>query len=139
MILLAFTSVTLVMNAILIWYVYKAFAGLTSRVAETAADFENSTAAKAWISSMQAAAKHAVTVTEATKERMRQFEPVMDRAHENYSLRLGKIDARLQLAANDISAGARRMRDVVARPAFSVMSIAAGLGRALQNWDPEDG
>ncbi len=130
-ILLAFTSATLIMNAILIWFVYKGFASFTSRVSESVSDFEKSGTAKALVLSLRTAAEHARTATEAAKQRVQHFEPAMGRLEDSYSLRLEKIDVRLQGAANEIAAGARRMRDVVARPAFSAMTFFARLSSAL--------
>ena len=137
-ILLAFTSVILIMNAILIWFVYKSFAGFTARVTETIADFERRGAAKSLMWSLRTAADHARTATEATKQRVQRFEPAMGRIQDDYRLRLEKIDTRLQGAANEISASASRMRDFVARPAFSTMTFLARLSRMLENVESGD-
>jgi hypothetical protein len=134
---LAFTSVTLIMNTLLIWFMYKAFAGLTSRVTETMSEFERSGITRAWLNSMETAAQHAVSVTGATKQRMAEFDPVLERAQERYALALAQTDSKLENAAEQVSNGARKVRDVVAKPAFSAMAFVAGLSSALNSFDPE--
>jgi len=41
-IFLAFISVTVITNTLLIWFVYKGFAGVTSRITETVSEFKTS-------------------------------------------------------------------------------------------------
>lgn len=137
-IFLSFTMVTIFTNTLLIWFMYKAFANLTSKATDTMTEFEQSGATKRWIESMQIASRHAVSVTGAAKQQMTEFEPVIGRAHENYAATLAKVDSKLDEAAQEISTGARRMRDTVAKPAFSIMALAAALSRALNDWEPED-
>ena len=137
-IFLAFTMVTVVTNTLLIWFAYKAFANFTSKATETMMEFERSGTTKAWIESIQIAAQHAVSVTEAAKQQMAEFEPALGRVQERYAFALAKVDSKLNDAAEEISTGSRRMRDVVAKPAFSILTFAAGLSRALSDWDPEE-
>ena len=137
-IFLAFTMVTVVTNSLLIWFAYKAFANFASKTTETMMEFERSGLTKAWIDALQTAAQQAVTVTDATKRRIADFEPVLGRVQQNYAMTLGTMDSKLDAAAEEISDGSRRVRDMVAKPAFTVMAFAAGLNRALSDWAAED-
>ncbi len=137
-IFLAFMMVTVFTNTLLIWFMYKGFANLMSKATDTMTEFERSGSTKKWVESMQIASRHAVSVTGAARQRMTEFEPVIGRAHENYAATLAKVDLKLDEAAQEISTGAKKMRDTVAKPAFSIMALAAALSRALNDWDPED-
>ena len=130
-IFLAFASVTVITNSVLIVFAYKAFANLTSKVTATVSEFEKSSETRAWIDSLQVAGQQAVTVTEATKQAIADFTPIISRAHETYRGTLVEVDSKLEKVAEEVSAGAAKMRDVVAKPAFSVMAFAAGLTKIL--------
>jgi hypothetical protein len=131
-IFLAFASVTVITNTMLIVFAYKAFANVTSRVTATVSEFEKSSETRAWIDSLQIAAEQAVLVTEATKQTMAEFTPVISRAHENYIRTLVNVDSKLETVADEVSTGARKVRDAVAKPAFSVMAFAASLTKVLE-------
>jgi hypothetical protein len=135
-IFLFFVFVTVTSNTLLIWFAYKAFAGVTSKVTETVAEFEKNSETRAWIDTLQVAAAEAAAVTEATKRKLAEFEPMLVRVQENYNRTLAQVDSRLESVAEEISTGARQMRDVVAKPAFSIMAFAAGLARVIDS--PED-
>jgi hypothetical protein len=49
-----------------------------------------------------------------------------------------KVDARLSEKAEQISAGARKTRDFLAKPAFSFMAVVAGVNSVLHSWEPDD-
>ena len=129
---LFFVFVTVASNTVLIWFVYKAFAGLTSKVTETVSEFEKSGETRVWIDSLQVAAQQAAMVTEVTKRKMAELEPVLGRAQENYRGTLVEVDSRLEEAAEEITKSAQKLRDVVAKPAFSVVAFAAGMARVLE-------
>jgi phosphoenolpyruvate carboxylase len=131
-IFLAFASVTVVTNTLVILFAYKAFASLTAKVTETMTEFQNSAETRRWIDALQVAAENAVVITESVKRQVGDFDPVLDRAQENYRRTLGTIDSKLEEAADKINRSAQTMRDTVAKPAFSVMSFASGLTRLLQ-------
>lgn len=131
MIFLAFLSVTVVTNTLLIWFAYKAFANFTSKVTETVTEFETNNSTRAWIATMQTAAEQAASVSEIAKRKMAEFDPVLGRAQEEFGSALAKMDTKLDEVAREISDGARKLRDVVAKPAFSVIAFFAGLSRAM--------
>src|SRR5688572_2581169 len=105
---LAFTSVTLIMNTLLIWFAYKAFANLTTRITETVVEFESNGLTRGCIASLHTAARHAASATETTKRRIEEFDPVLGRAQQKYAQTLATMDSKLEKTAEDISTGARK-------------------------------
>jgi 5-keto 4-deoxyuronate isomerase len=87
---------------------------------------------------MQTAAAEAVAVTEATKQKMAEFEPMLAKAHESYNRTLAAVDSKLETVAEEVSTNARKMRDVVAKPAFSVMAFVAGLAKVVESKEDEE-
>ncbi len=136
-IFLSFVSVTVITNTLLIWFAYKAFANFTFKVTETVSQFRTSSETREWISAMQAASEQAVAVTEATKIKLAEINPVLDRTREQYQQAIATVDSKLDTVANEITANAARMRDVVAKPAFSIVTFVAGLSRFLENMGNE--
>src|SRR5215813_7957491 len=122
-----FVALGTVMNAALIFVAYRAFAGLTSKVETTVSEFQKNNEFRQSLDSMQIVARHAVTVTETTKQGIAQFEPMITRAQESYARTLDMVDSKLEEAAEEIEDGARKFRDAVAKPAFATMAFVAGL------------
>src|SRR5215471_19203550 len=131
-IFLAFVSVTVITNAILLWFVYKAFANVTSKVSEAVIEFETSSQTREWISMLQSASEHAITVTEVTKVKMAEIEPEVENARQRYRQTLAAVDSKLETVADEITTNARKLRDAVAEPAFSVVAFAAGLSSVIE-------
>ncbi len=137
-IFLAFVSVTVITNTLLIWLVYKGFANFTFKVTETVTQFQTSGETREWITAMQSASEQAVAVTEETKMKMAEIEPVLDRTREQYRRVLATVDSKLDTAANEITTNAAKMRDVVAKPAFSIVTFVTGLRRFLETMESDE-
>ena len=135
---LACVSIAVGLNTAIIIAMYKIFAGMTSKVTDAMSEIQNNTEAREWIHSLQAAAERAAVLTESTKLRLSEFNPVLSRTQENYRLALVKADSKLDKTANTISTTARDVRDMVAKPAFSVATFAAGVTRALEKHDSKE-
>src|SRR5262249_702545 len=101
-IFLAFISVTLITNTLLIWFAYKAFAKSTYKVTETVSQFQTSAEMREWVSAMQSASEQAIAVTQATKIKMAEIEPVLHRTREQYRRALATVDSKLDTVANEI-------------------------------------
>src|SRR5215471_9113300 len=121
---LAFVSIALITNTLLIFLVYKALSGVTSKITETFPIVSKSEI-RIWMSALQSASEQAVAVTEATKLKMAECLPVAENAHKNYQGVLKEVDSTLETVADQITTSARKVRDVVARPAFSFVAFAA--------------
>jgi hypothetical protein len=137
-IFLAFVSVTVVANTLAILIMYRLFARLTSRVTETMAEVQQNSEAREWIDSMRVAAERAAVITEATKVKFAEFDPVLTRAQANYRRTLVTIDSKLDHAAEKINTTARGVRDIVAKPAFSVATFAAGISKVMESVDGKE-
>jgi biopolymer transport protein ExbB/TolQ len=121
------------LNAALIFAAYKAFAGLTSKVTTTVSEFEKNNELRQFLDSMQTVGKQAVTITEGTKQRIAEFEPVIARAQDSYSRTLDMVDSKLEETAKQIDSSARKIRDAVAKPAVSTMAFVAGLMKVIES------
>ena len=129
---LIFTCGTILMNTALIFLMYKAFSGLSIKVTATASELEKTGELKQFLGSLHAASEQAVTVTQSTKERIAEFGPVISKVHETYNRSIAQVDSNLEKVAGDINTSAEKVRDTVAKPAFSVIAFAAGLTKFLQ-------
>ena len=114
-IFLAFTSVTLIFNAFVIWFAYKAFTKASTIVTETIRDVQKSDSAKAWLKGMEVASSSAVSVTETARMQLVHVDPVFARAQAKYEFKLAEIDIQLEKAFDTIlehteksTAGARQ-------------------------------
>ena len=121
------------LNTALIFAAYKAFAGLTSKVTTTVSEFQKNNELRQFIDSMHTAGKQAVTITEGTKQRIAEFEPVIARAQDSYSRTLDMVDSKLEDAAKQIDTSARKIRDAIAKPAVSTMAFVAGLLKVVES------
>ena len=129
---LSFACGTILMNTALIFLAYKAFSGLSIKVTATVSELEKTGELKQFLGSLHAASEQAVTVTQATKKRIAEFEPVISKVHETYNRSIAQVDSKLEEVAGEINTSAERVRDTVAKPAFSVMAFVAGLTKFLQ-------
>jgi len=129
---LIFAGGTILMNTALIFLAYKAFSGLSIKVTATVSELEKTGELKQFLGSLHAASEQAVTVTQATKERMAEFEPVISKVHETYKGSIAQVDSKLEEVAGEINTSAEKVRDTVAKPAFSFMAFVAGLTKFLQ-------
>src|SRR3954464_9608021 len=109
------------LSTALVFAAYRAFAGLTSKVTTRVSEFEKNSEIRQWIDSMQTAGDQAVSMTEMTKQRLAEMDPVIARAQDSYSRSLAVADEKLQEVANQIDSSARKVRDAVAKPAVSTM------------------
>jgi len=127
-----FVALATLLNTVLIFMAYKAFAGLTSKVTTTVADFHKNSELRQFLDSMQTVGRQAVAVTESTKQGITGFEPVIAQAQESYGRTLDMVDSKLEEAAKEIDNSARKFRDAVAKPAFSTMAFIAGLMKVIE-------
>jgi len=132
-IFLAFVSVVLITNTIMIFFAYKALAGLTSKMTATMSSFAKNSEARELLESVQAATEQAAAITESTKERIAEFTPVLSRLQEDHRRALINADSKLEKTAGDINTAAQRVRDVIAKPAFAVVSFSAGIRKVIED------
>jgi len=131
-IFLAFVSVTVVTNTMLIVFAFRLFARTTSTVTEAVAEFRKDSETRRWIESMRVAAEHAASITQATKARIAEFEPILSRAHEKYRKVLADADTRSEETAEKVGSMAEAFRDTVAKPAASVAAFVEGVRQVME-------
>jgi phosphoenolpyruvate carboxylase len=137
LIFLAAIFINIFVTTAALYGAYRAFAGTVTKTTGMMAEFQKSSETKRTIDSLQIATERAASVTEVTKQKMQEFQPKLERAQEGYRRTLESIDARLEQTASRIDETSRTVRDVIAKPAFSVASFAAGMSRVIKPV-PED-
>ena len=141
-IFLFFVSVTVITNTLLILFAYKGFAAFTMRITEAARDFESSGATRELIASLEKASEQAVSVTEAAKQQLAEFDPVLENMQARYQFTLAKIDTRVERFAENISYSTQYVRDVVSGPVDRFTAFTSGvrtlLGIVTPDRDDED-
>jgi len=126
-IFLAFTSVTVVTNTLLIVFAYRAFANVTTKVTEAVREFETSYTTKSWIGSLVSASESALELSDVAKDKVQAFDPVLERTQDRYGYLLAKTDKKLQDFSDELTKNSERLRDSVETPARHMATFAAGL------------
>jgi hypothetical protein len=132
-IFLIFTSVTLVFNSIVIWFAYKAFANITTKVTETMREVHANDEARGWLRALESASVQAVTVTGYAKDSIVHFEPALARAQSKFGYGLAKIDVRLERIHDKVSHHAARTHDAIVRPAHRIGATLSGVHEVLNH------
>jgi hypothetical protein len=130
-IFLAFTSVTVITNTLLMLFVYRAIGRVTNKVTRSIREFEKDAATRAWITELLSVSENAVTVTSDVRHRIQDLDPVLIRTRDKLGYMLAKIDKNAEDLAEDLAETTTRMRDSIARPAFNISAFAAGLHGVL--------
>ena len=135
-IFLAFVAVTLVSNTLLIWFAYMGFANVTAKVTGTLRDLETSSETKEWLATLDKTAENAARISEITKQKVQEFDPVLSNIEARYGFMLAKVDTRVERLTADVSQTAERVRDAVARPAMQIEAFATGVQSAVEFLKP---
>ena len=131
-IFLAFASLTLIANTLAVWLAYKMCANITTTITEAIREFETSEDTLLWLKAMEAASAQAVMLTNAAKEQLTEFEPVLARAQSSVGFGLAKIDVRFERLCNAVSVQAEKTQNAIIQPAERIASVAAGLQSVMQ-------
>ena len=131
-IFLAFVSVAVIVNTLLIWFAYRGFARFTSKLTATVSAFGTSSETKAWLTTLQFVSEQAIAVTGTAKIKIAEFEPMLDRAQQRHLKALTDVDSKLEMVATEITTNAQRVRNIVTKPAFSTVAFAAALSHVLE-------
>jgi phosphoenolpyruvate carboxylase len=131
-IFLALVSIAAITNALLMLCAYKAFAGMTATITTTMAELGRSGQISQGIETLRISAEQAASATEAARQSMAQIDPRFSRVQESYNRALAKVDSRLDEVAYGIEVTTRKVKDVVATPAVSIVAFAAGLSNVFE-------
>lgn len=136
-IFLAFTSATLLFNAIIIWYAYKAFFKVTFKVTETLEELQARDSTKVWLSALETASIQAVALTDKAKTQLANFDPVLARAHSKYEFRLAQIDIHMEKGINKIRDKTESLQTALVRPAHRLGATLAGVFEMINYFGSE--
>ena len=136
-IFLAFTSATLLFNAVVIWYAYKAFSNVTFKVTESMRELQSGDSAKIWLNALEAASTQAVSLTEKAKTQLTNFDPVLARAQSKYEFRLAQIDVQMEKALNKIQTRTASLQGSLVRPAHRLGATLAGVFEVIHYFSGE--
>ena len=136
-IFLAFTSATLLFNAVIIWYAYKAFFKVTFKVTETLQELQARESAKVWVSALEIASAQAVSLTDKAKTQLANFDPVLARAHSKYEFRLAQIDIHMEKGINQILDKTESLQNSLVRPAHRLGATLAGVFEMMNYFGAE--
>lgn len=132
-IFLIFTSVTLVFNSIVIWFAYKAFANITTKVTETMREIHANDEARGWLHALERASVQAVAATGYAKQSIVDFEPALARAQSKFGYGLATIDVRLERIHDKVSHHAARTHNAITGPAHRIGATLSGVQEVLNH------
>jgi len=136
-ILLAFTSLTLIFNSVVIWFAYKAFVKASTRVTDTIRDIQTSENARGWLKALEVASAHAASVSTGVKQDLVHIDPILARAHAKYEFKLAEIDVQLDKAFSAVLNQTAKMERAVVQPAHRIGATFAGLREVVQLFSVE--
>jgi hypothetical protein len=135
-IFLAFTSVTLVANTLLVWFAYREFANLVNTLTESARPLQKNSAFRAWLHSLEKASAQALSITDTTKKKITEYEPTLDRALLRYGSEMAKVDSELNRFEASVSKTGNKLQRKVEGLAFTLTSFAAGINGITSTLTP---
>jgi hypothetical protein len=115
-IFLACVAITLIVNTVIIYAVFRIFGTLASKVTEGLHEFQTGSATRHWLATMQSASENAVRVTGKVKEEIGGLEPVLAKMQMDHSEMLAKADVRFKLVFRAIHFTAAAIDGVVTWP-----------------------
>jgi hypothetical protein len=130
-IFLAFTSITLIFNAAVIWLIYKAFFGASVKVTETIQEFQSSETAMVWLEALQHASSNMVSLTESIKNRLAEVTPEIARAEAQFGFKLAELDLKMERSFSKVLQATRVVEQAVARPAHRFGATMSGVQGVL--------
>src|SRR5262245_58169232 len=114
---LAFVSVTMVTNALMIWIAYRAFAHGVTGLVKNIKQIETGDA-KAGIQAMATLAEQMAKATESAKQKFVGYEPKLATTHRRLENALVDANQKLERAAEEISNKTQTVGDSVAIKAY---------------------
>ena len=138
-IFLGFIAATLIVNAIVIWLTYKAFATMTTRVTETALQFRMSSSTRGFLQNLQTAAARSVELTSSARQRIDSCEVRLAEAQSWLGYGLAKVDVRFERACEKIHREAEKAQSAILRPTRRFGAAASGVREVLMLFsEPEN-
>jgi len=115
-IFLACVAVTLVLNTVILYMVFRVFGNVATKVTEVVHEFQTGSPTRNWLAMMQSASENAARATGIAKEQVAGLEPLLAQMHVDHTERLAKADVRFKLAFRAIHFTVAAIDGVVAWP-----------------------
>ena len=115
-IFLACVAVTLIVNTVIIYMVFRVFGNLTTKITEGVHEFQAGSPTRQWLAAMQSASENAARVTGIAKEHVAGLETVLAQMQAEHAQRLAKADVRFKLAFRAIHVTVAAIDGVVTWP-----------------------
>jgi hypothetical protein len=131
-IFLAFISVTLTANALVVWFGYKAFANAATSLTQRTREFETNGGTRSWLAALDAASEEAVLLTEGAKERMAGFESSVARAQSMFGFGLAKFDVGFERFCDNVNLQTERAQYAIIRPAKRIGRTISGVRNIIE-------
>jgi len=129
-ILLACVSVTLFINTIIIWLVFRIFGNLATKVTEGVHEFQTGASTRQWLATAQTASENAVKVTGIVREELAAIQPALERMQAEHSERLATAEVRFKLMFKAIALTSETIEKFVTWPVrnlWTVVSVIEGI------------
>jgi hypothetical protein len=129
-IFLACVAITLIVNTVIIYMVFRIFGTLASKVTEGVHEFQTGSATRHWLATMQTATENVARVTGTVKEELAGLEPALAKIQAEHTEMLAKADVRFKYAFRAIHFTAAAVDGVVTWPIRHIRtasSIVAGV------------
>jgi vacuolar-type H+-ATPase subunit H len=140
-IFLAFVSAALLINAGLLFGIYKSFSTVATKLTTSLREFQSNAEARAGIESLVSVSETARETTELARRKFSELEPALAQAQERYTNFLRKADRNTEDAAEAIADNAERARNAVVNPAHKIGAMVAGAITVLgpiKDWQEQD-
>ena len=124
-IFLACVALTLIVNTVIIYMVFRIFGNLATKVTEGVHEFQTGASTRQWLATMQSASENAVKVTGLVRSQLAELEPALARLQAEHSERLAKIDVRFKLVYKAIHFTAATVERVVTWPIRNIQTAAS--------------
>ena len=129
-IFLGCVALTLIVNTVIIYAVFRIFGTLASKVTDGLHEFQTGSAMRQWLATAQTATENAARVTGNIKMELTKLEPKLAKMQAEHAESLAKADVRFKVVFRAIQATAAAIDTVVTWPIRhlrSASSIVAGV------------
>ena len=130
-IFLACVAITLIVNTVIIYMVFRIFGTLASKVTDGVHEFQTGSATRHWLATMQSATENAARMTGTVKEELAGLEPVLAKMQAEHSEMLAKVDVRFRYAFRAIHFTAAAIEGVVTWPIRHVRTASSVIAGVL--------
>jgi len=129
-IFLACVAVTLIVNTVIIYLIFRIFGDLATKLTEGVHEFQTGSSTRQWLDKMQSTSENVVRATGIAKEQVAALEPALAKMQVEHAEMLAKVDVRFKLAFRAIHFTAAAVDGVVTWPIRHVRtasSVIAGV------------